>query len=76
MPERKKVEVFVSINEDGDYYVGTDASEASEGLTENVGGEMCRTVKLTLSITPPAITEVAVDVPDEAGSTVQVEAVE
>jgi hypothetical protein len=66
-------EIYIAMNEDGDFEVGINEEEASERLMEHAGGQMIRIVKIAAKMTPPAITEAAVDVPDEAGETTEVE---
>jgi len=61
------------VNEDGFYEVGTDQEEAATRLMETQGGYQCRTVKLTVSVTPPMATETTAEIPDDAGHTVTVE---
>lgn len=67
-------ELYVAMNEDGDWIVTSDESEALTKLTEDEGGYQCRIVKITVKMTPPAMTEATVDVPDEAGTTVETKA--
>jgi hypothetical protein len=61
------------VNEDGFYEVGTDQEEAATRLMETQGGYQCRTVKLTVSVTPPVAAGATAEIPDDAGSTVTVE---
>ena len=58
--------------EEGEYAVGKDAEDATNGVLENYGATALRTVCLKAMIALPVVTEVAVTVPDEAGETVQV----
>ena len=66
-------EIYIAMNEGGDYEVGTTSEEASERLMDQARGEMCRIVKLTVRMAPPEIAEAEVEVPDEAGETQEVE---
>jgi hypothetical protein len=70
MPKIHDLEVFVCINEDGDYVVDLDADEVLTACIENHGGMAFRTVKLMVTMAAPEIAAVAVRVPDEAGKTV------
>jgi hypothetical protein len=64
----------LAMNEDGDWSVHEDAQQAFDSVAENGGGACIRTVRLVVTMAPPEIAEVPVDVPDEAGETKQVEA--
>ena len=61
------------MNESGEYAVGPDEDAAIERFDDSIGGSMRRLVRLKVAMTPPAVTEVDVTVPDEAGQTVNVE---
>jgi hypothetical protein len=66
MSEKRWIELYVAINEDGDFECAADASDAVTALSENAGGVCLRTIKITLSVTLPAVIELPViDVPDE-----------
>lgn len=67
--EKKACEIWLAVNEDGDYEVGIAEDEATERLTENIGGYCCKLVKLTVMVTAPKVENVDVDVPDAAGKT-------
>jgi hypothetical protein len=69
MTDKVKCELWIAINEDGDYVVVTDENEALECLAESRGGYTARVVKITALVQPPKIDEIEVDVPDEAGET-------
>jgi hypothetical protein len=73
MSEKVQVEIFVAMNEDGGWIVTNDEGEALSTLAENEGGWLARVVKVTVKMTPPVMTEATVDVPDEAGSTEEIE---
>jgi len=70
---RIEAEVWLAVNEDGAFAVGVDEEEAASNLIDNHGANRVRTVCLTVSMTVPQVTDVAVEVPDEAGTTVSVE---
>jgi hypothetical protein len=67
MVEKTEIEFFIAMNEDGDFELATEASDARELLSENCGGTACRIVKITAKIAAPVIEEVEIDVPDAAG---------
>lgn len=73
MPEKKTCEIFLVINEDGDYSVGEDIDVAVERHNEDWGGNMRRVVKLVVKVAAPIVTETEVDVADDAGETAKVE---
>ena len=76
MPDKVEAEIFIAMNEDGDYVVSADENEVLELFDSDVGGICRKVVKLTAKITPPVVEEVSVDVPDTAGETTEVEAAE
>jgi hypothetical protein len=67
--------IYVAMNEDADYEVGTTEDEATERLNDNVGGRMVRVIRLTARMSPP-VTEDAgeVTITDTAGTTMEFEA--
>jgi hypothetical protein len=69
MTDKVKCELWVAINEDGDYVVSNaDGAEALSDLLENWGGNAARVVKLTALIRPPVVEDTAeIDVADDAG---------
>lgn len=67
-------EIFIAMNEDGDWEVATEASDAVECMVSNNGGDCVRCIKINVHMTPPAIEETELDIPDEAGETKRVEA--
>jgi hypothetical protein len=72
--EKSNIELWLSFNEDGDAAVSLEGStEAREALVEEYGGAAIRTVKFTLTMALPEVTEVEVEVPDQAGETQQVQ---
>jgi hypothetical protein len=74
MTDKHKIEVWIAMNEDGDYVVGTDENEASERFDEQIGGFARRVAKLNVKMAPPVIEEIEVDIPDTAGETIEVAA--
>jgi hypothetical protein len=60
------IEIFLAVNECGDWQVGEDAAGASELLQENYGISYgLRVIKLYVNVTLPEYEEVSADVPDE-----------
>lgn len=76
-PEKLNFEIFIAMNEGGDVAFGTSANEAKELLVDNYESLAVRIVAIGVAMTPPAIeTGPHVDIPDNAGETVEVEPVE
>jgi hypothetical protein len=71
MPE---IEVWIAMNEAGDYEVGRDEDSAIERWDENCGGIARRMVQLRVTMSPPDVPSVDVNVADDAGQTVTVKA--
>lgn len=68
----QNVEVWLIMDENGDYAAGEDRDTTVERFEENVGSAAgARIVKLNVTMAPPKETEVDVKVPDEAGDTVE-----
>jgi hypothetical protein len=67
------IEVWIAMNESGEYEVGPDEDAALECFDDSIGGSMRRLVRLKVVMNPPDVTEVDVTTPDEAGQTVKVE---
>jgi len=72
--EKTTVEIFIAMNEDGDFVVVKEESEAMEQIYSDCGGYIARVVKITVKMAPPVITVVEAVVPDEAGVTKEIEA--
>lgn len=70
---KKTCEIFIAMNEDGDWIVTDEESTALEKLAEDQGGYHARVVKLTVKMSPPVMTEAEVEVSDEAGETKAIE---
>jgi hypothetical protein len=74
MTEKTHFEIFLAMNEEGDYEVATAEEEASERLVENQGGYQCRIVRIGGFMARPALVETApIDIPDDAGEIHQIE---
>ncbi len=67
------IEVWIAMNESGDYEVGRDEDSAVDRLDVETGCKSRRTVMLRVMMSVPVATEADVVVPDEAGQTVKVE---
>lgn len=74
MTDKITCELFLCINEDGNWTVGTDAGDTAEELADGYGCVCIRTVKLIARIAPPDTEEAKVDIPDDVGSTVEASA--
>jgi hypothetical protein len=66
-------EIFLAMNEDGDWIVETDESEALSKLAEDAGGYQARVIKITVKMSPPVMAEAEVTIPDDDGKVVQIE---
>lgn len=67
MKEPVECEIWIAMNEEGDWVVVTDgASEAHEKLNEDVGGNSCRVARVVVRMRPP------VDPDDESAAEVEV----
>ncbi len=76
MASMVSAEVWLVIDQDGCYEVGTTAAEATERYEESVGAladaQGFRTVCLTVQVPAPVLIECAVDVPAEGAAVVKV----
>jgi hypothetical protein len=73
--EKNNFHIWLAINEDGDAAVSMDgAAEAREALIDDRGGAAVRTIKLVVTMALPEIEEIEIDVADDAGEVVEVEA--
>jgi hypothetical protein len=71
--DMENIEIFISMNEEGEVGIGTSAEDAATNLLDNHGAFAMRTVCLNVAMAKPEMQNVDVTVPDEAGSTVVVE---
>jgi hypothetical protein len=69
----KTCEIFIAINQDGDWIVTDDETSALETLSLEQGGHHARVVKVKVKVSPPVMAEAEIVIPDEAGQTVEVE---
>jgi hypothetical protein len=67
------IEVWIAMNEDGDYEVAKDEDDVVDLWNENVGGLSRRLVKLRVTMSAPVVTEADVNVSEEAGQAVNIE---
>ena len=75
MTEPVECEIWLAMNEDGDWIVTCDEADALNELGAQQGGNIGRVVKLVVKMTPPQAQEITVTVPDTAGETATVEVV-
>lgn len=61
-------EIWIAMNEDGDWVVVDDESAALEQLASDRGGWRARVVKVNVKMTPPKRVETDVTVADETGT--------
>jgi hypothetical protein len=74
MRDKVECEIFVAMNEEGDWVVVSEESEALERLANEVGGYQARIAKIIVKMSPPVMAEATVKVADEAGETQKIEA--
>ena len=69
-----QADIYIAMNEEGEYEVGTSEEEAGERLVDCHGGYMSRIVRLPVRMAPPKAMEApAFDIPDETGMTIAIE---
>lgn len=73
MTERTSFEIYIAMNEDGDYGIGCDAGEAWEALGDNYVSRAVRTVCITCLMKPPTIETGVIEIGDDEGETETVE---
>lgn len=61
-------EIYLAMNEDGDWIVTDEETEALNVLSDARGGSLARVVKVTVKMTPPVMAEATVTVPDDVGT--------
>ncbi len=66
MAEKIEIEIFIVMNEDGEYAVGISEEDAADNFDHNIGGAIRRFAKIKAKMTPATIAEAAVDIPDDA----------
>jgi len=66
--DKHNIEIWLSVDSEGAAAVSIEsADDAREKLADNMGGSDVRTVRLMVAITLPQVTEVDLDIPDDAG---------
>ena len=60
-PESEIAEIYLAVNENGEYDIGCDAEDAAERLRENCGGDHCRIVRMNIDITAVVPKEIEVE---------------
>jgi len=68
MADKIQIQIWVVMNEDGEYAVSPDRDGAIESFDENFSGDARRVVKLNVWIAPPEVIEAKVTVADDAGT--------
>jgi hypothetical protein len=65
------IEVYVAMNEDGDYEVAATAEDARQLLDDNAAGCACRIVRLQVTMSRPSYEEpiAVIEIPDETPAT-------
>jgi hypothetical protein len=67
--------IYVAMNEDADYEVGASEDEATERLSDNIGGALVRVIRLVVRMSPPKAEDAGeVTIADTAGERVRFEA--
>jgi hypothetical protein len=75
MATKKTCEVWMIVDDDGNYEVGADRSDAGERFDDNIGGTgPRRVVRIDVKITPPQVEDAEIDVADEAGEQIETKA--
>jgi hypothetical protein len=74
MTNRVNCEIFIAMNEEGDWIVTHDESDALNQLSNDVGGYQARVVKVTVTMAPPVMAEAEIEIPEEAGKEVETKA--
>jgi len=75
MSEPITIEIFVAVNECGDFEISAEtATDVTDNLRDNYGFEAIRIVKMLVTVSPPEqdITEIAITAPAEAKAPAQV----
>jgi hypothetical protein len=62
------IEVWIVMNEDGEYEVGKDEDDAVERFEDDVGGSFRRVVKINVTMGPPEPQVANVTIPGETGT--------
>ena len=65
-------EIWIVMNEDGEYTAASTLECAEEEFSENFAGSARRVVKLNVTMTPPKVIEADVTIADDAGETITI----
>jgi hypothetical protein len=67
MTEKTRVQIFIAMNENGDWEVGGTAHEAGELIIQNERTKMIRIAVIDVNMAPPQLADGGeVTIPDEA----------
>lgn len=65
MTDKTTISIWIAMNESGEIAVSIDdAGDAIQNLQDNTGAEAIRTVQVMVTMAPPSLDQVEVDVPD------------
>jgi hypothetical protein len=67
------IEVWIAMDESGEYEVGPDENVAIDRLRTDTGSELFRLVRLKVVMSPPSVEEVDITISDEVGQTIKFE---
>jgi hypothetical protein len=67
------IEVWIAMDESGEYEVGPDENVAIDRLRADTGSELFRLVRLKVVMSPPSVEEVDITISDEVGQTIKFE---
>ncbi len=65
MTEAVTVEVWIIMNEEGEYAAASEIETAEQEFSDNFCGSARRVVKLRVTMSPPQVVEADVDIPDD-----------
>ena len=73
--EPATAELYLAINENGEYDVGCDSDDAAERLRDNCGGDQVRVICLNIDITAvvPVVIEVEAALPQREDGTFELQ---
>jgi len=57
-------EIYLAINENGEWEVASSSEDATSNLADNYGWEAIRVIKLNVAASLPVVSEIDVDVPE------------
>jgi hypothetical protein len=65
MTNRQDFEIYIIVNDEGEYSIAKTEADAMAEMRKDLGGTRFRNVKLTVTITLPSLHEVPVNVPHD-----------